>query len=374
MLFNAALEERTDCYKKTGRWLTLYAQQKELTEWRQTDEEARQTPLAIQRWTLIRLSDAYSLFFRRRQLNKRSGFPRFRNKDRWRSFGFYAMSGIKFDGRRLRFGSFPGGLRVHLHRPLPKAANIRSCTFTKDVKGWYVCLHVKVLERVFLKTGAVVGLDLGLQTFAHLSNGQTISAPKIARKSAARLRRRQRALVRCGLKSKRRAKVRKVLASVHRKIFNTRSTWLHQQSKSIVAKYDLIAVEDLNVAGMGRHPKFSRSIHDASWSKFLGFLAYKAERAGKHLIRVDPRNTSQKCSGCGAIVPKTLAERTHSCPGCGLVLDRDHNAAINILNAAVLSRGEHNVIQWDERALGNLDQLSSQYPDDGTGLKAVYPP
>ncbi|HBR26852.1 MAG TPA: hypothetical protein DD732_07455 [Rhizobiales bacterium] len=111
--------------------------------------------------------------------------------------------------------------------------------------------------------------------------------------------------------------------------------WLHQQSAALVNRADLIVVEDLNVKNMIRHPTLARSIADASWSKFLDMLRYKAERAGAHLIRVDPRNTSQRCSGCSELVPKSLAVRTHACPNCGLVIDRDWNASLNILRAGM---------------------------------------
>src|SRR5262249_1994272 len=161
----------------------------------------------------------------------------------------------------------------------------------------------------------------------------------IARRAHNELRRRQRALARCKRGSARRRKVRADVARIHAKIANARRTWLHQQSARIVRSYDLIAVEDLNVAGMGRNHFLSRSLSDAAWSTFTGMLAYKAENAGKTFVRVDPKMTSQACSGCGVIVKKGLSDRVHSCPECGLVLDRDHNAALNILHRAVLRPG-----------------------------------
>ena len=103
-------------------------------------------------------------------------------------------------------------------------------------------------------------------------------------------------------------------------------------------------MEDLKVSNMIRHRTLARSIADASWSRFVSMLEYKAEKAGAHLVRVDPRNTSQKCSGCGELVPKSLAVRTHACPSCGLVIDRDHNASLNILRAGI-GAGALNVIR-----------------------------
>jgi IS605 OrfB family transposase len=132
---------------------------------------------------------------------------------------------------------------------------------------------------------------------------------------------------------------------LHRKIADTRNTWLHQKSAELVKRADLIAIEDLKVSNMVRHPTLARSISDASWSRFVSMLACKAEKAGGHLIRVDPRNTSQKCSGCGELVPKLLAVRMHACPSCGLVIDRDHTASLNILRAGI-GAGALNVIGY----------------------------
>ena len=134
-----------------------------------------------------------------------------------------------------------------------------------------------------------------------------------------------------------------------------------QQSARIVRKHDLIAAEDLKVANMLANKHLARSISDAAWATFTQMLAYKAERAGAHFVRVDPKMTSQACSGCGVIVRKGLADRVHSCPACGLVLDRDHNAALNILRRAGKGPGAGNVIQvWDERWPGNMPEAPAR--------------
>ena len=353
-LYNAALFERIDCYRKTGRGRNYVDQCRAVAEWRRSDEEAARLPSNLQRWTLKRLDDAYSGFFRRAKVrNGKAGFPRFRGKGRWDSFGFKEFRGVQWDGRRLRFKGLLSGLRVHLHRPLPADPDIRSCVFRRDAKGWAVCFQVALPAIEKRPVATAVGIDLGLKVFAYQSDGVVIPNPRVARRAEREMRRHQRALARCKRGSNRRRKVRTRLARVHAKIVNTRTTWLHQQSARIAKSYDLIAVEDLNVAGMVRNKHLARSISDVAWSKFLGFLSYKAEGAGSHLIRVNPRNTSQICSGCGELVPKSLAVRAHSCPHCGLVIDRDENAARNIL-AAVVGRGPPNVARWGKRAAGNL--------------------
>jgi putative transposase len=198
-----------------------------------------------------------------------------------------------------------------------------------------------------------VGIDLGIKVFAYQSDNIVVPNPAFARKAENKMRVRQRALARCKRGSNRRKKVKTQLIRLHAKIAHTRSTWLHQQSARVASSYDLIAIEDLNVRGMIRHPRLARSISDVSWASFIVMLSYKAERAGSTLVKVNPRNTSQQCSSCGDLVPKPLTVRTHSCPSCGLEIDRDHNASLNILQA-VAGLGQHNVIHRDERAAGKL--------------------
>jgi putative transposase len=343
-LYNAALEERIDCYRKTGKTRTYIDQCKALTECRHELPDMGELPANLQRWTLKRMDDAFQGFFRRlKARNGKAGFPRFRGKGRWEAFGFAEFSGIRFDGRRLRFPGMPGGLKVHLHRELPERADIRSCIFRQDGSGWFVCLQfaVPTPEKRAIESG--IGVDLGLEVFAHCSDDVPIPNPRFARRAEKELRRRQRALSRCQRGSHRRHKVRAQVARVHRTITNSRNSWLHKESAGLVKRADLIVVEDLNVANMIRHPTLARSIADASWSRFVSMLDYKVEKTGGHLIRVNPRNTSQECSRCHKLVPKSLAARTHKCPFCGLVIHRDYNGSLNIRRAGI-GAGAPNVI------------------------------
>lgn len=353
ILYNAALEDRIDRYRKTGSTVTFYDQCKSLTAWRASDEDARVTPVNMQRWTIKRLHDAYGDFFRRLKSGGKAGFPRFRGKGRWRSFGFNSVDGWEFDGARLRFKSLPGGLRVHLHRDLPIDSDIRSCVISRDIAGWFVTFNIRVRISVRSPAGAFAGIDVGIRDFATLSDGSSIPNPRHASRVEKELRRRQRSLARCKKGGNRRKKVRKEVARLHLKLKNTRESYLHQVSADLVNRHDLIAVEKLNVKGMAKS-YLAKSIHDASWGKFRQMLAYKAAKAGRELVEANPRNTSQACSGCGAIVKKDLKTRIHDCHECGLVLDRDHNAAINILHKAVAGLGLHNVGHRPERATGNI--------------------
>jgi putative transposase len=351
-LYNCALEHRIGAWKKAAKRITLYSQMAELTELRK-ETHFNAIPANVQRWTLRRLDEAYQGFFRRvKGKGEQAGFPRFRGKGRWSSFGFAEFRGIRLKGRRLYFKGMPDSLRLNLHRILPDGKPL-SCTFTRDHKGWYVCLQYRVPMKALPGTGKSIGVDVGLKELAVLSNGEAIPNPRVAQRAEREIRRRQRALARCKRGSKRRAKVRQQVTRCHAKVKNSRNTYLHQVSSRLVREHDLIAVENLNVKGLVR-TRLAKSIKDASWAMLKEMLSYKAEWAGRQLVEVDPRNTSQACSGCGTIVPKNLSERWHSCPHCGLELDRDHNAAINVLHRAVLGPGLGNVGRWPERSAGNI--------------------
>ena len=354
LLYNAALEERIGAYRHGVR-LTYIDQTKGLTEWRQSDPEAASVPVNLQRATLKRLDEAYKGFFRRvKQKGVKAGFPRFRGKGWWDSFGFREFCGISFDGKRVRFKGMPGTLQVYLHRPLPEDARIRSCTFRRDAKGWKVGFAVDVPASVARDGQRMVGVDLGISTFAVLSDGGFIPSLKAARRAEKRLRRAQRSLARKQRGSKGRRKARVQVARCHAATARARSNHLHQASARLIRDYDVIAVEALNVKGLARSA-LARDVHDASWAKFISILRYGAAKAGARLIEVDPRNSSQDCSGCGMRVPKGLDERCHDCPHCGLSIDRDLNAARNILGRAGVGPGLPNVAGCGKRAGGNLD-------------------
>lgn len=357
-LYNAALEERIDCYRKTGKSLTLFDQHRSLTAWRHDDSSATQLPRKIQVWTLAKVDDAFAGFFRRvKARDGKVGFPRFKGQGRWHSFGFHQMHGVRWDGKRLRWKGLPGGLRVHLHRPLPEGADIRSCEFTRDARGWCVGFQVAIDAPHGLTSDRQVGIDLGIKTFAHLSDGTEIPHPHIAKRAQRQMRIARRALARAKRESRRRLRAKNRVARLHRKITHTRNTWLHQRSAEIVQRYDLIAVESLKIQDMIEYRNLNRSIMDAAWGRFVQMLAYKAEKAGCQFHKVDPKNTSQRCSGCGEMVQKAWKARKHSCPSCGLTLHRDHNAALNILQA-VVGLGAGNVTQQGVRRPGNISRQS----------------
>ena len=350
ILYNAAMTERIDCYRRTGKSRSYIDQAKALTECRADIKEMSALPANIQRWTLKRLDDAFVAFFKRAKANNgKAGFPRYRGKGHWRSFGFAEFSGVRLDGNRLRFAGT--GIRVHLHRSPPDSKPL-SCTISRDHKGWYVSIQYRLPVQALPSTGREVGIDMGLKELCVLSTGEAIPNPRSARNAEKEMRRRQRALARCKRGSNRRRKVKDDLARLHAKIANQRSNYLHKVSSRLVRENDMIVIENLNVKGMARS-MLARSVHDASWSKLREMIAYKAEGAGRELVVVDPKYTSQTCPDCGQVAKKTLSQRTHECD-CGCVMNRDHAAALVILSKAVVSLGRHNVNGCVERAAGNI--------------------
>jgi putative transposase len=354
-LYNAALEERIDAYRKAHVTRTYFDQTKALTEWRQDDPDASALPVALQRGTLKRLNEAYKAFFRRVKRGGKPGFPRFRGQGWFDSFGFRSFCGISMQAGRLRFKGVPGALRVHLHRPMPAEAVIRNCIFKRDVKGWIVGFAAELPTPPLREGERAVGVDLGITTFAALSDGALIPSLKAARRAEHSLRVAQRALARKKRGSKGRGKARNDVRRCHAATVRHRANHLHQASARLVRDYDVIAIEALQVKGLARS-SLAKDVHDASWAKFLSFLRYKAAKAGTRLIEVDPRNTTQDCSGCGVKVPKELGERRHECPHCRLSIDRDLNAARNILYRAGVGPSLRNVAGCGMRAGGNLSE------------------
>ena len=222
-LYNAALEERIDCYRKTGKIINFVSQCKSLTICRQSLPEMRTVPLDIQRGTLKRLDRAFDGFFARIRQGVRPGFPRFRGKAWFNSFDFREFSGIRVSGRRLRFAGMPGGLRVRFHREMPKG-KILTGKFKRDHKGWSVCFVVSNEAAKKRIVGSAVGLDVGISTLVATSDGTLIPNPRVAQRAEKEMRRRQRQLARCRRGSNRRRKTKASLTMLHAKITNTPSS------------------------------------------------------------------------------------------------------------------------------------------------------
>lgn len=340
-LYNAALQERIDCYRKTGKGRTLYDQFRALTEMR---SDGSRYSLSMERAPLKAVDIAYRAFL------KRGGFPRFKGKSWFKVIGWQEAKGWSIKGNRF-IAKGIGAIRIHIHREMTGV--MKSCRIKREGRHWYlsVACEVPCAEPV---EGTATGIDMGLSSLAILSDGTRIENMRHGRNASATMRRAQRALARCKRGSKRRQKVRERLARLHLKIQRQRSTYLHQVSAKLARTNSLIAVEALQVKNMARSAKgtaetpgknvaakagLNRSISDASWGRLKVLLHYKAELNGGRVIEVDPKYTSQICSGCGVTVPKALHVRWHECSDCGLSIDRDHNAARNVLHRVVMGPG-----------------------------------
>jgi len=332
-LYNRALEERITAYQGDKKSLSWY-DQRTLTRPKVEHPELEDLNSTAIDEVLERLHKAYQAFFRRvKQGKEKPGFPRFANYDRYRSFVLQG-SGWKLNEDRLEIRNV-GVFKIRLHRPIEGV--IKRVSVVRGASGkWYVCFSCdKVPEKPLAPTGLAVGLDMGLSAFIADSDGGMVLPPKFFRVSEARLRVKQRALARCKKGSNRRRGVKEQVAKLHEKIANQRKDWICKTALPYIEKYDLIAVENLSVRNMLKNKFLAKSISDAAWTQFISQLENKAEETHRQVVKVNARNTSQLCSGCGEIVKKTLAVRVHRCNHCGLVLDRDINAARNILGRAV---------------------------------------
>ncbi len=282
---------------------------------------------------LIRVEKAYKAFYRRlKEKNGKAGYPRFKNMGRYNSIT-YTQSGFGIDAHGKLTLSKIGHIKLKLHRNINGI--IKTCSIKKEIDKWYVCFSVEY-EPAAKKTviNSVLGIDVGLSSFATLSDGDPIDNPKHLRKAELRLIKKQKRLSSKKRGSSNRNKARLSLSRAHKKVSNQRKDFQHKVSRRIVDSYDAVGAEDLQIKNMVKNHCLSKSISDAGWGQFLSYIEYKAEEAGILYMRVNPRNTSQECT-CGASVPKTLEGRTHSCPSCGLIASRDYVSALVVKQRAI---------------------------------------
>ncbi len=279
---------------------------------------------------ILRVERAYQAFFRRIQNGETPGYPRFQGRGRYTSFTYPQYGGgVVLDGGVLNLSKI-GRIAIRLHRPLegtPKTVTVRN-----EADGWYACIScADVPTQRLPETGRETGIDVGLTVFLVTADGDVVENPRHYRKAEKRLAKAQRRVSRRTKGSKRRKKALALLKRTHQTVQRQRRDFHHKTALLLVRIYDTIYLEDLQVRNMVRNHYLAKSISDASWSRFRAILTFKAACAGKWVIAVPPAFTSQDCSGCGERVPKSLSVRTHVCPSCGLVVDRDENAALNIL-------------------------------------------
>ena len=341
-LYNAALEERIGCYQKTGRSIGNAEQSRGLTELRRDIPEYASYPRRLQRWAINLVEAAYRGMFTRHRKGERGrgiGFPTYRGYLFWNTIGWDDPMEFTMRERGLHAAKSLGGtLRLHPDRPLPPWDKCRAVRLCRDGDRWFAHLSYE-MPGVVAKPEPLraVGLDIGLITLAMRSDGVPLDVPRQSLEDTAVKRRAGRALARCKKRSKRRRRVRGRLRRIEARIARRRQARLHTISARLTHHFDAVAVENLNLRGLNRGGgggaagrAIRKSWRDRAPGALFNQLQWKCQRDGRQFVAVDPRGTSIECSVCGAEVRKRLRERTHRCAECGVVLDRDHNAARNV--------------------------------------------
>ena len=330
-LYNVALEQRIVIYKQDKSTLSCFSQMKQLPELKATFPEYSDVGAQVLQDVIERLDRSYKAFFRRvKNGNGKVGFPRFKGKDRYDSFTL-KQCGWKVDGKYLSISNV-GRFKLRLSRPIE--GDIKTITIRGEATDkWYVCFSCdKVPEKRLPESDKIVGIDVGIKSFLVDSEGNKIDNPQYFRQSEKLLRRRQRTLCRRVKGSHRRRKARILVAKAHEKVKNQRNDFFHKVSNDYIKNYGTLVFEDLNIKGMVRNHNLAKSISDSGWGTFYGLVEYKAEEAGRQVIRIPRFEPSSKtCSECGAINQELkLSDRQWVCKSCGVLHDRDYNAAKNI--------------------------------------------
>jgi len=326
-LYNVLLEQRILAYQR-GIRLNKYQQMREITELRKAmPEEYGRIGSHVLQDVAKRLDQSFKRFF------AGAGYPKFQSARRYTSFTFPDQAGWKLRDGRLHITNI-GSIKVKWSRPIE--GTIKTLTIKYRAGQWYACFSCdNVPAPQYPETDKAVGIDLGIEALVTTSDGERFPNAKYLHRSLKRLRRLQRKLARQQKGSNRRKRTIRQIQRLHLKIANQRADAHHKASTALVRRYALIAHEAVSPQFMLQNKRMARAAADVGWRQFLTFLQNKAAAAGRKVVAVDPRNTSQACSGCGALVPKELHERWHTCPHCGLSVHRDVNAARNILHRAV---------------------------------------
>ncbi len=358
-LYNAGLEERKAAWEQCGASVTFALQSAQLPGIKEVRPDYRDLNAQVLQDVLHRLDKAFQAFFRRAAAGGTPGYPRFQGRARYSSFT-YPQAG-EHGGARPENGflvlSKIGRIAVRWSRPLEGTP--KTVTVVREADGWYVAFSCAEVPTPPLPlTDRETGIDVGLQVFLVTAEGEAVENPRHYRKGEQQLAKAQRRVSRRKKGSNRRTEAVQLLARAHQTVKRQRADHHHKTALALVRQYDVIYHEAIQPANLSRRPApvpdgnggyrsdgvarkagLNKSIADAGWGSFRSILACKAACAGKRVEAVNPAYTSQDCSGCGARVPKSLSVRTHVCPSCGLVLDRDANAARTMQRAGQARQG-----------------------------------
>ena len=347
-LYNAALSERRDSYKYTGKGVSYYDQKKDLPEIKELREEYNDIHSQVVQDVMVRVERGMKSFFRRVKNGETPGYPRFQGRNRYDSFT-YPQGGYTLSERHVTLSKI-GKVRVKLHREIE--GTIKTATVKREVDQWYLVFSCELEQPAPLpEVPSEIGIDLGVTHFAALSDGTFIDSPRFFRKAHKDLKRKQRKLSRCKRGSHRRNKARIQVAKAHRKVKNQRRDFHFKEAKKLIEQHQVIVFEELELTNLTKHAKpkqdeatgeylpngasaksgLTKSILDAGLGQFVQIVTFKAANASRQVYMIDPKYTSQVCSACGVKGPKKdVSMRVHTCTSCGIVLDRDTNAASNI--------------------------------------------
>lgn len=350
--YNVCLAERKTAWETEKRNVGKYEQLAKVKDYRKENPYAAQVHSHILQVVVADLDKAFQAFFRRVRAGETPGYPRFKGRDRFDSFGLKEYgNGFKVDGRRLWLTGI-GRVRVRWHRAIE--GRIKTVRIRRQAGEWYACFACEVAEHPLPPTGKAVGIDVGIHHLLATSENEIVENPRWYRAEQQKRRVIQRRVSRRKKGGSNRRKAVLDLQRQHFHIANSRKDYLDKLVFHFIANYDVIALEDLQIKGMVRNHHLSKSILDAGWGYLKTHLTSKAVEAGREVILVDPAYTSKTCCSCGTVFPElSLADRWVDC-ACGLSMDRDVNAAINILSRAGHAR-------WDESTANGL-RLSQEAP------------
>ncbi|MGH2514980.1 MAG: RNA-guided endonuclease InsQ/TnpB family protein [Ktedonobacterales bacterium] len=338
-LYNAGLQQRKTWWERgEGKSPTRFQQEAELKAIRAEMPEYATIHSHVLQDVLARLDRAFQAFFRRVKAGEKPGYPRFQGRMRFNSLTYKEYgNGARLDNGFLVVSKI-GRIGVRLHRPLQGTP--KTVTISREADGWYACISCEgVPIQPLPLAGRETGIDVGLNVFLVTSHGLVVENPRHYRKGERRIAKADKAVARCKKGSNGRKKAVARRAKAYQHVKRQRADFHHKTALALVRANDVIYLEDLQVANMVRNRHLAKSVSDAAWGRFRTILEAKAVCAGRQVIAVPARYTSQDCSGCGERVPKSLSIRTHVCPACGLVMDRDENAAVNILRAGQARQG-----------------------------------
>jgi putative transposase len=332
--------------------VSKFEQLAKVKDYRKENPYAAQVHSHILQVVVADLDKAFQAFFRRVQAGETPGYPRFRGRNRFDSFGLKEYTnGFRVDGRRLKLSGV-GRIRVRWHRPIE--GRIKTIRIRRQAGEWYACFACEVAEHSLPPAGKAVGIDVGLYHLLATSEMEIVENPRWYRAEQQKLRVIQRRVSRRKKGGSNRRKAVLELQCQHFHISNRRKDYLDNLVHHFITNYDVIALEDLKIKGMVRNHRLSKSILDAGWGYLKTHLTSKAVEAGREVILVNPAFTSKTCCSCGTVFPElSLADSWVDCV-CGLSMDRDVNAALNILKRAGRAL-------WDESTAIGL-RLSQEAP------------